>query len=94
MPVRPRRTWDLHQWLLPGLLAAALAVGGWVIQAAASSHYDRLTAEDGQRIARESQEYSDKQTNTIRQDLRQIRQDISKLYDLQQQVLLAIRERE
>lgn len=87
----PKRTWEIHQLLLPILFGVAVAISGWALQAAAESRYDRLTAEDERRIVREGQEYVDKQLTMLRKDIAMLHQDLSDLRDLQNQILLTLR---
>lgn len=82
-----RRWWEVKSLLLPVVATAFIAGVSWVAQAAVSSHYDRLTSRDEQRIVRSMQEYSDKQFAIVRTDLSQIRQDLTAL-------LLEIRQRQ
>ena len=87
----PRRKPSWNSLLTPLVATAVLGVSAWVLQATAASHFNRLTVEDERRIVRDSQDYTDAQVGLIRQDLRQIRQDLSRLHDLQAETLLLIK---
>ena len=86
------RIWGVHQLILPILLTAIIGLATWVSQIAVASHYDRLTAADEHRIVANAHSYTDSQAKLLRQDLREIRQDLSHHQDLLLQILLEIKK--